>query len=482
LLAVLPSNGTAQNYRIKIDGTAQAVSFRGLQRDSVDVSLVGEDANGGLRSPDGYAVRCDATGSCVFFRPGAILRGLPLTSTASAVVWGLGVTGLSLHSSVRVIGDVGGDRVLPGTFPTVQVLEGYAEYRRGAYIARGGRMLLSSRLEPMGFDGASVRWRTEGSRVDISGYAGWGLGQASVLPVTSPALNPLDDWRPRDRQLVTGAEASVLVRGVDLRSEYRREIDPVDHYFVSERAALSAGTRVGAVRANAGAEYNIADGRMGSADLEVTYTQPKYSTSLGARHYQPYFSLWTLWGAFSPVAYNAVHASMQGRPLTWLTLSARGERYAYNDAEISTGVVPDLRNSGWRTSTGASATLSPQWSAEGTYSVERGPGASGQFFDATVTYAPTPRLTIDAYGGTMARPLELRFYDATSRWIGGRASRQVGTDRRFWADVALVKDARDRPDAAASKMSQVRVRSGFSLAFGSKADRVPLPPARVKLP
>ena len=78
----------------------------------------------------------------------------------------------------------------------------------------------------------------------------------------------------------------------------------------------------------------------------------------------------------------------------------------------------------------------------------------------------------------MGGPLELRYYDATSRWIGGRAEWQIGSQRRVWTDVALVDDERDRPDAGASSLTQFRVRAGVNLAMGSGADRPRLPPAR----
>jgi hypothetical protein len=312
----------------------------------------------------------------------------------------------------------------------------------------------------------------------VTGYGGWGLGQAAVLPASSPALNPLDEWRPRDRQLVAGAEVAWAREGVDARAEYRREIDPQDHYFVSERAALSLGARVAGVRVVAGLDYNIAEARPGSADVELTYGRPRFSVSAGARRYQPYFSLWTLWGAFSPVAYDAINTSAEFRAARWLTLRARTEGYRYASADVSTAVVPQLRDRGWRASGGVTATLTTKWTMDGTYSLENGPGASGRFADGSVTFTPDSTYSFDFYGGTMARPLELRFYDASSRWIGGRASRQVGTQHRVWTDVAFVSDERDRPDAGASSLAQVRVRGGMSVSFGSRADRTPLPRAR----
>jgi hypothetical protein len=74
--------------------------------------------------------------------------------------------------------------------------------------------------------------------------------------------------------------------------------------------------------------------------------------------------------------------------------------------------------------------------------------------------------------------LELRYYDAASNWIGGRAEWQFMAQRRIWSDVALVSDDRTRPDASGSSLDQFRVRAGLSLSFGSGADRTPLPPAR----
>jgi hypothetical protein len=127
--------------------------------------------------------------------------------------------------------------------------------------------------------------------------------------------------------------------------------------------------------------------------------------------------------------------------------------------------------------TGAVATLTPRWRLDANVGLEHGPGAAGRFVDGAATYA-TERYSFALYGGTMARPLELRFYDATSRWIGGRADWQFDTQRRVWADVALVGDERERPDASASSLTQVRMRAGVRLSFGSDTDRMPLPPAR----
>jgi len=477
-LAAWPASGSAQDYRVRLDARAQAVSFRGVVADSIAATDAVPGANGGFETTDGHAVRCGAGAYCYFFRPGPELRGVPATLSASVAMWGLGVEGLALHATGRVVGDLGGDDVWPGTEPSVQLIEGYLDYRRSIFVARAGRQLVASRLEPMGFDGGWLRARWDKTSLELTGYGGWGLGQAAVVSASSPALNPLDEWRPRDRQIVAGVEAAWLHRNVDVRAEYRREIDPEDDNFVSERTAMSLLASVRSFRAAGGLDYNMAEGHLGNADLTLTYLRPRYSLSGGARRYRPYFSLWTLWGAFSPVPYNAVNASAMVRATGWLSVHARGERYRYEDAEVSTALVPRLEDRGWRMNTGATATLNPRWTLDGNYGLEHGPGASARFADASVTYTPSERLSFDVYGGSLARPLELRYYDATSRWIGARGEWQRSGQQRVWGDMARVSDDRDRPDASASSLAQFRLRAGVSLAFGSGADRTPLPPAR----
>jgi hypothetical protein len=477
VLIISASPAAAQDYRVRLDARAQSVSFRGLLTDSIPATDAVQGATGGLETPDGRAVRCTADGYCFFLRPGDVLHAVPVTTVANLVMWGFGVEGLSLRATGRFIADLGGDDVWPATSPSAQLIEGLLEYRRSAVIIRAGRQLLSSRLESMGFDGAWLKYRFDRASLDFTAYGGWGLGQAAIVTATSPALNPLDEWRPRNRQLVAGAEAGWLFHNVDLRGEYRREIDPEDDYFVSERAALSFASPIRSFRLNGGFDYNIAEGRLGSADATVTYPRRRFSLSLGARRYRPYFSLWTLWGAFSPVPYNAINFSAQVRPSPWLSLHGRGERYSYESADVSTALVPNLVDHGWRTRIGATAVRS-RWTFEGNYGIERGPGAAARSADAQISYAPNEKVEFEAYGGSLARPLELRFYDATSRWIGARFQWQPTDQRRFWSDVAVIGDDRERPDSGGSSHDQFRVRAGISLAFGSAADRTPLPPAR----
>jgi hypothetical protein len=476
-LVVAPA-AAAQSFRARIDARAQAVSFRAGTIDSVPAADVVPGPTGGPVSPAGFAVQCPGGPWCYFVRPGPERRGVPVSTSGSVVFWGLGVPGLSVHAAGRVVADAGDADVWPGSRPAVQLLEGYLELARARFTARAGRVLVASRLEPVGFDGGWGRLRWPAPDLEFTAYGGWGLGQAAAVPVTSPVLNPLDEWRPRDRQLVAGAEAAWAPGPADVRLEYRREVDPGTDYFVSERAALSfTGRPWRALRAAGGADYNLAEGHLGSADLAVSWLAGRWSVTAGGRRYRPFFSLWTLWGAFSPVPYHAVHGSAQATVTDWLALRARGERYWYDDAEASTPLV-DVVDRGWRVSAGVTLTPGRGVTVDGSWLAEVGPGAASQHVEAQVALEPVAGLSVAAYGGWLERPLELRYYDAEAAWIGGRAEWRAPAGWRLWADAAWFDERRDRPDAGAVSLDQVRLRSGLSVAFGSAADRRRLPPAR----
>ncbi|HKP29609.1 MAG TPA: hypothetical protein VJU15_09395 [Gemmatimonadales bacterium] len=479
LLLAVADAASAQSWRVRIDARAQAVSYRGLSSDSISINDAVVGASGGFETPDGFAVQCSSPTWCYYYRPGELHEQLPMNVGANAVLWGFGVRGLTLHLTARLTGDAGDAGQWPGTEPAAQLIEGYAEYARSSWTLRGGRLVMASRLEPIGFDGAWGRFRWDRADIEVEGYAGWGLGQAAVVSVTSPLLTPLDDFRPGSRQIVAGAVAAWRPSFGDVRAEYRREVDPELDYFVSERATLSASARPAPwLLASGGVDYNIAEGNWGSADASLTWLRPRFSLTAGGRRYRPYFSLWTLWGAFSPVPWNGINASGELRALSWLSLRARGERYWYEGADVNTAIVGPLQEEGWRFGWGATARIGATLSLDGGYSAEFGPGAAARSFDAALTWTPSYQIELTGYGGTLERPLELRYYDAETRFLGARGDWRPRNDWRLWLDGGWYKDERNRPDDAASAWDQLRLRGGVTFTFGTDADRLPLPPAR----
>ncbi len=477
--ALAPTAVVGQGYRLRLDSRFQTVAFRGVVLDSIPAADTVTGPGGGPATPDGYAVECTGGSSyCTFFRPGPTWRGAPLSTTADLTAWGFGAAGLSLHLTSRLGFDLGNADAWPGTTPAVQLLVGYAEYARQRATVRLGRQVATSRLGYYGFDGAGVTLRDEGRGLELVAYGGWGLARGAAIPVTSPALNPLDDFQPRRRQLVAGATAGWTTTQVDVRADYLREVDPRSDYFVSERFGVEAAVRpYPGVHVEGGADYDLAAGWWGSAELSGGYAVSRLAASVGVRRYRPHFDLWTIWGAFSPVPYHAVHAEADGRVTAQLRLRARGERYTFDDADVATPLVQaERKGSRWE----LGATLEPKdgWLLDAGYHREYGPGAAAVGLDASATWAPPSRpYRVSVHGSSLDRPLEFRFSEAVVKVYGAEAEWTVSDRVRANVGLDRYSEQRRRPDAAAFDWNQWRLTSRVVLQFGRGADLSRLPPA-----
>ena len=467
----------AQGYRLRIDSRVQAVSFRGVTLDSIAVTDTVTGPGGGPATSDGFAVTClQGDTVCHYYRPGPVRRVAPLATVADLTLWGLGVPGLSARVAARFGFDLGDADVWPGSDPAVQLLEGYVEYATPLATARLGRLVTTSRLGYEGFDGGQVVLRDERRGLELNGYAGWGLSRGVALPVTSPALNPLDDFQPRRRQIVAGGGAGWRTVWFDVRADYLREVDPEVHYFVSERVGLQAVVRpTKGVTLQGGSDWDIAAGSWGSAEASVGYARSRVNATLGARRYHPHFALWTIWGAFSPVPYHATFGQVSVRATEWLDLRARGERYGYEPADVSTALVESERD-GWRWELGGTATVVERITLDAGYHAAFGPGASSAGIAGSITYAPRSRLFVTLRGSTLQRPLEFRFNESKLWTVGLEAQSDVMPLLRVGGGVVYYNEGRHRPDAASFDWNQVRLSARAVLSLGKGADLGSLPP------
>lgn len=479
LLLLLPHTAAAQQYLLRLDSRVQGATYRGVRPDSVPVSDVVTSPGGGPATPDGYAVTCNsARAYCSYFRAGPRRSGGPWTTDADLTAWGFGVPGLSFHLNTRLGVDLGASSIWPGTDPALQLFEAYGEYAERRLTARLGRQIETGRLGYTGFDGGRVTWRVGESGVAVTGLLGLGLARATALPLTSDVLSPLDDFQPRRRQLVAGVAADWSVSVADLRLEYQRQVDRETHFFVSERAALSATFRPGpGWSITGGTEYDFDNGWWGTSDLTVRHDQQWGGAAFGIRRYRPYFDLWTIWGAFSPVPYKGVIASAWLAPWSPLRLRGSVERYTWDDADASAPLVStEDRSTRW--SVGASLDLRQDLTVDGGYALEHGVGAAARGWDASATWRPRPQVNLTVSGGILLRPVELRFNDARVDWFGVSGDVDLSSRLSVGAGITHYAEERRRADAAALDWNQTRIRAYVRWLFGSSADQIPLPPGR----
>lgn len=477
LSASLAGPVMAQGFLLRVDSRGQSVAFRGVRLDSVPLASTVPSASGGRETTDGFAVDC-APGAfqCSFYRPGKEQRGTPVVTSLGLTVWGLGLPRLSLHANARAGFDLSGNDVWPGLDPAIQLLEGYADYSGEWYSGQIGRQIETGRLGYTGYDGAGFSARSD--RLGLSGrvYAGLGLGRASALPVTSPALNPLDEFQPRQRQLVVGASGGWTHPRADLRFEYQREVDRDTRNFVSERVALNATFRPLDPHwaLSGGSEYDLARHQWGTSDLTLRYQRQRWNTAAGVRYYRPYFDLWTIWGVFSPVGYTAVNWTAAATPFSRFELSGSAERYWYAQTHATNGLL-NVEDRGWRWSAGAGYSLTQSLHANANYHAEYGAGAASEGWDGRLSWRSGSGISLSADGGHLTRPLEFRFNEAVLDWVGIQADLQASERLRLGLSATRYMEDHRRPDAAAFDWDQTRIVASVSWLFGSSADRIPLP-------
>jgi hypothetical protein len=371
-LLVAPRQGAAQNVRVTGVTSMQYVQMRPLERDSLFSSY---DPNGAefRQLADGTPIHCGSTNYCYWYKSLGIATAAPLLQDLSFTSWGM-AQGMSIHADVRARTQLITDGfIYPRANDKFDLLDAYAEWQRSWGRARLGRQWVNGGLGTYDFDGVSALVRRD--RWSYEGWAGRALVGGINDTHASGVLAAVENFPPDQDGWILGARTRFRSsQGSTLAAMYQRVVVNDRSGVYSERAAVDASARIAKLSVDAAFAYDFATGAWNEGRVRLSSDRTRaVSVSAEIKHYVPFFELWTIWGAFSPVGYNEARSTIDWRPAgSHWSLSTHGAYRKYE--ETNAGLT--LSTNGWRAGADLSWVGAGAFSALGTYDVAIGNGAS----------------------------------------------------------------------------------------------------------
>ena len=439
LALALPALLAAQGVRISGVTTMQLVELRPLRTDSLPAASV--PGTGEQRvTAEGVPAVCPLTSDwCIFEGSASRVSAAPVIQDVTVAAWGW-QQGLSFHAQLRARTQLG-DRtglLYPRSGDHFDAVEAYAELDRERWRARLGRIWVTGGLGAYAFDGGTALWRR--AALSVEGWAGRALLAGLSEPYSSSELAAVDNLPPRQNGYVAGGRARYRPDPLTAAVlTYQRVIAGDRSGLYSERAALDVSSRGLPATADLGLAYDFAAGGWNEARLRVgtAWSRP-VDVSLEARHSRPFFELWTIWGAFSPVAFNEARTIVdwtpRGSPLS-VAVRAAYRRYEETDAGLS------LRTNGWRAGAEARWLGERSLSANASYDVDIGSGAASTDVRAGVRWARSSTLSLGADLSATQSIYEFRVGTGRILGAGVSGSYAITPDVRVAGDAALYQHA-----------------------------------------
>jgi hypothetical protein len=442
--------GGAQAQGIRISGVTsmQGVDLRPLVEDSVAIGSA--TGTGPYRVlADGRIVRCiDGEAFCHFRSSGARELVAPVVQDLRAVAWGFG-EGISAQAHVRARGSLGDS---PARWPRADdafdAIEAWLEIDRGPARARLGRQWAVGGLGVFNYDGASLVLRR--GRARLEAFGGRSLVAGLNEPVAGSELGAIDDLPPDENGWLLGLSASSRLgsRG-SASATWQRVIRGDRAGLYSERIAADASWRLFGTAAGASLAWDVSAREVNEASLQLTRPiVPGYTGSLEVRRHRPFFESWTIWGAFSPVAFDEASATVSWRNRTGsLGADVRGARRRYGDTDAGLESIP-LKRDGWRAGAGADWQPREHWMAYANYDVDIGFGASRSDVVAGARWMPDESRWLGVAASGLQHIYEFRVGTGRVNGVRLEGGTRITGDARVVADAALYAHRQSGADAS----------------------------------
>lgn len=462
LSLVLPPSAEAQSYRGWTTVSLQVVELRPLGLDSVPRSEVLTDASGQAFF-EGHPVTCVTASICTGYLPLPDERTLAATQDLSLTLWGLGLEGLSVTTLVRARARAGGDIVWPRSDDELDALLAYAQLERGPWRVRAGRLDVRSGLGFSAFDGGSASYAAGAFALEL--YGGRSLARGLREP-QSEALRGLDGFLLDQTVLIIGGKAGGRAFGTEMTGRYQREILSDRSSLVSERASLDFSATRSRFRVTGSLDYDFSFEQLGKGHLTVSapLLDGSWLVELSGRRYVPYFDLSTLWGFFEPVSYSEVLARVGWSPGPVIGAWMSGGWRTYGDTQTEIIFQP-MRDTGWRAEAGGRWQPAGDWTVDGRYQLEWGPGGFLSSVDAAVRFRPIARLTTSLNAMSFQQIEEYRLGEGRAFGVGASAD-FAWSERVSVAGGASIIRHRDGGNVFTSPWNQARAWTSLRLDLG----------------
>ncbi len=375
LLAV-PMHIEAQGFNGRARTYVSYLQVRDLVLDSIQAGAVpGEGTQRTL--PDGTAVTCGEE-FCQYYRSGDDLAVIPLLLDVEMNVW-TGITGLRAYTHVRARDPLGDWRVVwPRHNEPFEALTAYVEYRRSFYKIRAGRQWQTTGLGMYNYDGTSVALRLP-QKIDLELYGGLSLVRGLNEGYYTDLISDVENLFPREDAWLGGFHMRVRPSPAFAGSfTYQREQATRSGELYSERLAASGRVLVGEFTLDGEIKYDLATSQVNLGKLRASIPLgPGFKASGELRSYRPFFELWTIWGAFSPVGYDEFRARVD-----WTAPTGKVSAYAYSsrrEYEDTHARAPDelpVNDDAWRWGLGGRYSPRTDLVFTGEYRADEGFGAT----------------------------------------------------------------------------------------------------------
>ncbi len=377
-LLALPAPSAGQG--IGVNGKARTyVSYlqvRDLVQDSVLAAAVpGEGSQRTLE--DGTRVTC-ADDWCRYYRSGSDVGMVPFLQDFELNAWS-GITGLRGYAHVRFRQPYGDGDFWPRMSSEIEALTAYIEYRRANYMVKAGRIWESTALGFYNYDGGSFQLRLP-THLDLNVYGGLSLVRGLNQLYHTDLISSVEPLEPRDDAYLMGFNTRWRpTPALAAAFTYQRETTIHSSDLYSERIAGSARLLVKKATVDVELKYDLATENTNLARLAVAAPLGAGLRASGeVKKYTPFFELWTIWGAFSPVGFNEGRLRMDWMsPTGRLSARAYGSYRKYGDT--NTGALPagqTIRDDAWQLGAGGRYALKEDLILDGEYRRYVGYGAS----------------------------------------------------------------------------------------------------------